>query len=164
MGFANDHYSRSEMFFLTIIVVMVSLLFFAVPSAKAAAKQASNAIWITDVTIISPEKLDHVEKGSVLIENGRITRVDRGQNAKKPAGAVVISGKDQYLIPGLIDSHVHLASVPGMKFDEDQAQRQMVREQGRHRVRSSGRCPLDERRVPPAGPSPAGLRQGPVGR
>jgi imidazolonepropionase-like amidohydrolase len=60
-------------------------------------------IWITDVTIISPENLDQVEKGSVLIENGRTRRVERNQTAKKPADAAVISGKGQYLIPGLMD-------------------------------------------------------------
>ena len=79
--------------------------------------RAANRTWITDVTIISPEKLDRVEKGSVLLEDGRIVRVDRGMHAKKPAGAAVVSGKGEYLIPGLIDSHVHLAAVPGASFD-----------------------------------------------
>ena len=87
--------------------------------AASAAQAASNRTWITDVTIISPEKLDHIEKGSVLIEDGRIARVERGAHAKKPAGARVVSGRGQFLIPGLIDSHVHLAAVPGASFDED---------------------------------------------
>jgi hypothetical protein len=58
--------------------------------------------------------LDHIEKGSVLIESGRIVSVERRNGAKKPAGATVVSGEGQFLIPGLIDSHVHLASIPGM--------------------------------------------------
>src|SRR5262245_20573342 len=79
---------------------------------------ASNRTWITDVTVISPEKLDRVEKGSVLIDDGRIVRVERGAKAKAkaPAGAAVVSGHGEYLIPGLIDSHVHLAAVPGAPF------------------------------------------------
>jgi imidazolonepropionase-like amidohydrolase len=77
--------------------------------------QLPNRTWITDVLIISPEKLDHIENGSVLIENGRIVRVERKRGAKKPAGASVVSGEGQYLIPGLIDSHVHLASIPGIR-------------------------------------------------
>src|SRR5690349_9608760 len=48
-----------------------------------------NRTWITDVTIISPENLDHIGTGSVLIENGRIARVDRGPAPKKPAGATL---------------------------------------------------------------------------
>jgi imidazolonepropionase-like amidohydrolase len=110
------------------IALLSVLLFSPMSFAGSPSDQGSNATWITDVTIVSPEQLDHIERGSVLIENGRITKVERRQNVKKPAGAVVVSGRGQYLIPGLIDSHVHLASVPGMKFDLNQGQRQMVQE------------------------------------
>src|ERR1700737_1196364 len=82
---------------------------------RAPENQAPDRTWITDVTIISPEKLDHIEKGSVLIENDRIARGEPKKGGKKPAGATVVSGEGQFLIPGLIDSHVHLASVPGMR-------------------------------------------------
>ncbi|HEY8023138.1 MAG TPA: amidohydrolase family protein [Burkholderiaceae bacterium] len=75
---------------------------------------AADRTWITDVTIVSPENLAHIEKGSVLIEDGNIVKVARGAAGKRPAGATVVSGRGQYLIPGLIDSHVHLASVPGV--------------------------------------------------
>jgi imidazolonepropionase-like amidohydrolase len=97
-------------------ILFVSLLPVAAV-AQYSPNQAPDRIWITDVRIISPEKLDHIEKGSVLIENGRIIRVERGTGAKKPAGTKVVSGEGQYLIPGLIDSHVHLAAVPGMRFE-----------------------------------------------
>ena len=83
--------------------------------AQPIPKQAPDRTWITDVHIVSPEKLNHIEKGSVLIENGRIVRVERKTGAKKPAGATVVSGEGQFLIPGLIDSHVHLASIPGIR-------------------------------------------------
>src|SRR3984957_12558038 len=83
--------------------------------AQPSPNQASDRAWITDVAIISPEKLDHIETGRVLVENGRIVRVERKKGAKKPAGATVVSGEGQFLIPGLIDSHVHLASIPGMR-------------------------------------------------
>ena len=35
--------------------------------AQASPNQAPERTWITDVRIISPEKLDHIEKGGVLI-------------------------------------------------------------------------------------------------
>ena len=106
------------------------LLAALLPAAALAqsSDQVSGRTWIADVTIISPEKLDRGETGSVLIENGRIARVERRKGAKKPAGATVVSGEGQFLIPGLIDSHVHLASVPGMKlsFDPAEAKPRMV--------------------------------------
>jgi Amidohydrolase family len=86
--------------------------------AQPSPNQAPARTWITDVRIVSPEKLDHIEKSSVLIENGRIVRVVRKTGAKKPAGATVVSGKGQFLIPGLIDTHVHLTLIPGMSDDQ----------------------------------------------
>lgn len=47
---------------------------------------------------------------------------------KKPVGATVVSGRGQFLIPGLIDSHIHLASVPGMSFDQTESKSEMVKE------------------------------------
>jgi imidazolonepropionase-like amidohydrolase len=108
--------------------IVLALLFSVLASADSGSNRSADRLWITDVIIVSPESLDHVGKGSVLIENGRIARVERNQRAKKPAGAAVLSGKGQYLIPGLIDSHVHLASVPGMSFDQSEGKQGMVQE------------------------------------
>src|SRR5690349_11677592 len=57
---------------------LVTLFLSAVAFAGSASKKPEpSRIWIADATIISPENLNHVEKGSVLIENGRIKRVER---------------------------------------------------------------------------------------
>lgn len=79
---------------------------------------ASNSLWITNVKLVSPERLDMVEPGSVLIEDGRIVKVMRGARQRPPAGARRFDGKGYFLTPGLIDSHVHLQSVPGMSFEQ----------------------------------------------
>src|ERR1700729_334218 len=94
----------------TLFTLFISVAAFA----GSGSKPKPDRIWITDAIIISPENLDHIEKGSVLIEDGRIVRVDRTQKAKRPDGAIVVSGNGQYLIPGLMDSHVHLSSIPGI--------------------------------------------------
>jgi imidazolonepropionase-like amidohydrolase len=103
-------------------------LFPALASVASGQIQNTNPVWITDVVIISPENLNHIDKGSVLIKDGHILSVERNPRAKKPAGAVVFSGKGEYLIPGLIDSHVHLASVPGMPFDPGNSKEKIVQE------------------------------------
>jgi imidazolonepropionase-like amidohydrolase len=109
------------------IIFCVSL-FLVAAIADSASEQAASRTWITDVSIISPEHLDHIETGSVLIENGRIVSIERKMGAKKPAGATVVSGKGQFLIPGLIDSHVHIASVPGMSDDQSESKREMIKQ------------------------------------
>jgi imidazolonepropionase-like amidohydrolase len=49
---------------------------------------------------------------SIIVENGRILRVENGF-AAVPPGARLIDLKGQYVLPGLIDSHVHLESDAG---------------------------------------------------
>jgi imidazolonepropionase-like amidohydrolase len=108
------------------ITVVLTLVVSAVAIPNYALSQAAGRTWITDVTLISPENLDHIEKGSVLIENGRIVSVERKKRART-AGATVVSGKGQFLIPGLIDSHVHLASVPGMDVLQPAVKPEMIK-------------------------------------
>jgi imidazolonepropionase-like amidohydrolase len=100
----------------TLVVLLVSGLAFAASGSKP----ETTSIWITNVIIISPENLDHIDKGNVLVQDGHIARVDRTRKTKKPAGAMVLDGRGQYLIPGLIDSHVHVSSIPGLGMVPDQ--------------------------------------------
>lgn len=95
-----------------ILALLLSLLSLA---THAAAGDAGT--WITNVKLVSPERMDRVEQGSVLVKDGRIAEVRRGAGARKPHGAQVVDGKGYYLAPGLIDSHVHLFMVPGMGFE-----------------------------------------------
>lgn len=48
-----------------------------------------------------------IENGSVLIRNGRIAEV--GANVTVPRGAHVIDATGQFLMPGIIDAHTHIA-------------------------------------------------------
>lgn len=107
----------------TLFILLISVVAFA----GSRSEPDPDRIWITDAIIISPENLDHVEKGSVLIEDGRIARVERTQEAKKPDGATVVPGNGQYLIPGLMDSHVHVTSIPGMGPDQEKTHEWMVK-------------------------------------
>jgi imidazolonepropionase-like amidohydrolase len=57
----------------TVFILLISVLAFA----SSGSRPEGNRIWITNATIVAPENLEHIEKGSVLIENGRISRVER---------------------------------------------------------------------------------------
>jgi imidazolonepropionase-like amidohydrolase len=104
-------------------LLLCALIFVSLGSYDSQTSQNPNRVWISNVFIVSPENLDHIEKGSVLIENGRIAKVELnqsepGREVKSRAGARVVDGGGQYLIPGLIDSHVHVSSIPGMNPDQ----------------------------------------------
>ena len=51
----------------------------------------------------------------VLIEDDKIAAVSEGMEA--PEGAVVIDAHDKYLVPGLVDMHVHFRD-PGFEYKE----------------------------------------------
>jgi imidazolonepropionase-like amidohydrolase len=78
------------------------------PVANAQAAKNSvvdDGIVIEDVTLISPERPAPLLHATVVIRDGRIaeigTHLAAGPHAKR------IDGHDRFLIPGLIDSHVH---------------------------------------------------------
>ena len=51
-------------------------------------------------------------KGSVIVKDGKIAEV--GEKLMVPAGATVIEAGGQYLIPGIIDCHSHIAGSGGI--------------------------------------------------
>lgn len=77
------------------------------------ANSLANQVLIQDVTIISPERNEPVKHQQVLIRDGRIVAI--GQHIPIPQNEHTrINGKNKYLTPGLMDSHVHLSMAPGL--------------------------------------------------
>jgi hypothetical protein len=75
-------------------------------SAVSAAQIAgARDVLIQNVTLISPERATPMLHADVLLENGRIAKIGTkllgGPNFRR------IDGSGRFLIPGLIDSHVH---------------------------------------------------------
>ena len=81
------------------------------PGATAARNQPlpdRQAIAITDVTIIDVEHQGSLGPRTVLIDSGRIVAITAPREARIPAAAQRITGRGRFLIPGLVDMHVHL--------------------------------------------------------
>ncbi|MBI4612875.1 MAG: amidohydrolase family protein [Planctomycetes bacterium] len=62
---------------------------------------------VVRVNIIDVEKGTVAEGRTVLISKGRIVRVGPTTDVGVPSGTTVVDGEGKFLIPGLIDSHVH---------------------------------------------------------
>ena len=73
------------------------------------ASPASVPLLIRDVHLITMTGEQVLSGRSVLVGNGVIEAIG-GSELHPPAGAVVIEGRGRYLLPGLIDMHVHLNS------------------------------------------------------
>lgn len=74
---------------------------------------AANSLIIKSVNVISTIDGQVSRNMNVFIENDIIKQVSN-QSISKHTDTQTIDGTGKFLIPGLIDSHVHLAKVPGM--------------------------------------------------
>jgi imidazolonepropionase-like amidohydrolase len=88
-------------------MVVSSLLLLACATPKQGG--SLSGLVVSDVTVISPERAAPLTHAYVRIVDGKITEVSE----HRLRGERQIDGTGRYLIPGLIDSHVHLAVSPG---------------------------------------------------
>jgi len=88
--------------------VVCLLCFFALPRSTRAASppDAPAVILIQNATILT---VSHgtIEHGSILIKDGKIAEV--GTSIKVPKDAQVFDATGQFVIPGIIDCHSHIA-------------------------------------------------------
>lgn len=92
------------------------LLVGAMLAAELAGAQAQatrlQSIVIENVIVVPMDRERTLTSQTVIIEGTRIARLGRAGSVTIPAGARVIDGRGKYLVPGLVDNHVHLASNP----------------------------------------------------
>ncbi|HKE48411.1 MAG TPA: amidohydrolase family protein [Rhodanobacteraceae bacterium] len=77
-------------------------------AASLPAQAARPVVAITDVAVVDVGRGRAIGPRTVLIEDGRIASIDAPASARIPDGAERIDGKGRFLIPGLVDLHVHL--------------------------------------------------------
>jgi imidazolonepropionase-like amidohydrolase len=95
--------------FLKAFAVIGALHFLIALGALAANPpdpKASAILLIQNATILT---VSHgtIEHGSILIRDGKIAEV--AQSIAKPQGAEVIDANEQFVMPGIIDCHSHIA-------------------------------------------------------
>lgn len=73
---------------------------------------AQESLAVTGITVIDVVDGRALPNQTVLIGGGRITSISATQTTRVPAGAREIAGRGKFLIPGLIDTHIHLAATP----------------------------------------------------
>ena len=106
-------YSRA----CTPALLFLALLLVTVPAAAQEATPPEGVVdlyearaeaddWlIRDATVLTIAD-GTIEGGDVLVENGKIAAV--GQNLDAPSGADVYDASGEYVMPGIVDAHVHI--------------------------------------------------------
>lgn len=85
-------------------------MFASVLSPRGSVAQAPRprSIGITHATVIDVERGRRLRDHTVVIEGGRISTVGPSSQVRIPDGYGVVEARGKYVIPGLIDTHVHL--------------------------------------------------------
>ncbi len=79
---------------------------------EAPAQTALENFALTDVTIIDANHQKPLEHQTVIIKGHSIQEVFTDGSKPLPDAISIINLKGKYLIPGLIDTHVHMATDP----------------------------------------------------
>ena len=94
------------------VAALLSALLGSSPVSRATPPaDADSVILIQNATILT---VSHgiIENGSILIKDGKIAEV--GSSIKAPTGARVIDAAGQFVMPGIIDCHSHIAIEGGV--------------------------------------------------
>jgi len=87
-----------------ILTLIVTVHFHATASVRA----------IVGGTVINPAGTKSIENAVIVIRDNRIVQVGRRGNATIPKDAEIISAEGKWIIPGLIDSHIHFFQSGGL--------------------------------------------------
>ncbi|HMB43622.1 MAG TPA: amidohydrolase family protein [Luteimonas sp.] len=78
------------------------------PTGAQSPPSVDAALAIDGVTVIDVESGRSVGPRTVVVDGGRIVAIARARDLRIPANARHLDGHGRFLIPGLVDMHVHL--------------------------------------------------------
>lgn len=88
-------------------------------AARAAPESGHPSVVITDVTIVDVEAGRTVGPRTVVVKDGRIVSIDAPGVAHVSGSARRVDGRGRYLMPGLMDMHVHLFNLSSHRPPND---------------------------------------------
>jgi Amidohydrolase family len=92
--------------------IVLALTIASLPNDVVCQRPASAPIAIENVTVLPMDRQRVLAGQTVVVERGVISQLGPTGRVTIPAGARTIDGTGKYLMPGLVDLHVHLASNP----------------------------------------------------
>ena len=93
----------------TLLAIVLALACCGAPADQTATGDGvtSAGIAFINVDVVPMDQERVLANQTVIIEDGVITRLGPADEIEVPTGTLRIDGKDKYLMPGLVDSHVH---------------------------------------------------------
>jgi len=97
---------------LSLLVLTNSLACGATAAPRPPAPAPASVYRITDITVIDVERGVAVPRQTVIVEGDRITRIGASARQTAPGRARRIDGRGLFLMPGLVDAHIHYLDPP----------------------------------------------------
>lgn len=96
---------------------VVSLLIAVLTAQSPAGPSASGPLVLTNFMLIDGRGGQPLARAALVAENGRITWIGPAAQLKPPPGAAVRDLSEKFVMPGIIDLHVHVANADGLRQD-----------------------------------------------
>lgn len=84
--------------------------------SSASARTFPSSIVFTHANVVTMEANDILRDRTVVVRNRHIADIYPSGSKRAPRGAVQVDATGKYLIPGLVDSHIHLESRAYFQF------------------------------------------------
>jgi imidazolonepropionase-like amidohydrolase len=100
-----------------VLRTLLTLLSFVFLSSLATAQPGDTPdcdLAIVHATVIHTHEKRVVEDATVLISDGRIERVGTASEVRVPPGCRTLDAAGKYLLPGLVDGHIHFFQSGGL--------------------------------------------------
>ncbi|MBV2130351.1 amidohydrolase family protein [Arsukibacterium indicum] len=98
----------NKIFSLSVIATLLSL-----SAGAAVANSSQHTVLYHNATLLNPATEQQLTDGWLLVKDGRIVQMGQQQaDGSLPAATKQINLQDQYVMPGLIDVHLHLTAGP----------------------------------------------------
>ena len=91
--------------FFLILFLFVFIPFYASPEGKKA---------IVGCHIVNPTGASSLENAVIIIQDGKIISVGKVGEVELPNDVEIIDARGKWVIPGLIDSHIHFFQSGGI--------------------------------------------------
>lgn len=109
------------------VIILILVLLTGCGTVTPPADTATGGTAIVHVSVIPMDRERVLSDQTVIVREGRISRIGPASRTKVPAGSTVIDGAGKFLIPALADMHVHMKGEawnimfpPDKQFSADQ--------------------------------------------
>ena len=78
------------------------------------AQDVSSLKVIVGATLVNTDGTKPIKNAVILVENSKIAKVGTAKKVKIPKGAEIINAEGKWIIPGLVDAHIHFFQSAGL--------------------------------------------------